>query len=419
MKFSYLLAEVLRRPVRSLGVVLSVAVGLALFVSLQAYAGGYREAARAPLAEIGADLTAQRQGQVPQQFAGLVFPHSVAPLHRAEIARIAALPGVQSVAEAIFFWSFDPGPQGFVAGLGFDPAASFGPGRLRSALTAGRFLQPGDRAVALVDAGYAAQAQLAPGSSLTLAGQRFSVVGVVDSARAGQIAGANLYITLTDAQALAAAAPNVLAVHDMRPDDANMLFLKVEQTQSEAVAASALAILGQDAIVSSAQSFSTQLGALFSLIDRFGVLVGLASLLVAVALLARATAAGLWERRREIALMRAVGWRRRDIVPQLLGETLVLVLAGALAGLALAGLAALVMSRSQVTVPVPWELSPMPHFLPGGAKPVAVVVPLQAAITPALVGLALVLALATTLPIALWLPGRIAGIKPAEVLRGE
>jgi lipoprotein-releasing system permease protein len=419
MKLSYLFAEVMRRPVRSLGAVLSVAVGLALFVSLQAYAGGYRAAARAPLAEIGADVTAQRQGQVPEQFAGMIFPHSVAPLHRDEIARIAALPGVQSVAEAIFFWSFDPPPQGFVAGLGFDPAVAFGPGRLRNTLTAGRFLQPGDRAVALVDASYAAQAHLAPGSTLTFSDHAFTVVGVVDSARAGQIASANLYITLTDAQALAVAAPNVLAVHDIRPDDANILFLKVEQTQSEAVAASAKAILGQDAIVSSAQSFSTQLGALFNLIDRFGTLVGLASLLIAVALLVRTTAAGLWERRREIALMRAVGWRRRDIVQQLLGETLVLVLAGAVVGLALAGVAALVMSQSQVTVPVPWELSPMPHFLPGGAKPIVVVVPLQATITPALAGLALVLALATTLPIALWLPGRIAGIKPAEVLRSE
>jgi len=56
MNLTYLFTELLRRPGRTLAAVLSVAVGVALFVSLQAYAAGYRQAARAPLAQIGADI---------------------------------------------------------------------------------------------------------------------------------------------------------------------------------------------------------------------------------------------------------------------------------------------------------------------------------------------------------------------------
>ena len=56
-----------------------------------------------------------------------------------------------------------------------------------------------------------------------------------------RVANANLYLPLADAQAMAAIAPNVVAVHDMRPDDANLLFIKAEQTQAEAVAAVAVA----------------------------------------------------------------------------------------------------------------------------------------------------------------------------------
>jgi hypothetical protein len=47
MNLTYLFAELLRRPGRTLSASLSVALGVALFVSLQAYASGYREAARA------------------------------------------------------------------------------------------------------------------------------------------------------------------------------------------------------------------------------------------------------------------------------------------------------------------------------------------------------------------------------------
>jgi len=72
-------------------------------------------------------------------------------------------------------------------------------------------------------------------------------------------------------------------------------------------------LLGQKAIVSSASSFTRVLGETYSLVDRFGWLVGLAGLLVAVAALLRAMLANLWERRRDVGVMRAVGWRRRDI----------------------------------------------------------------------------------------------------------
>jgi putative ABC transport system permease protein len=415
--FSYLIAELTRRPSRTLSAVLTIAIGIALFISLQAYAGGYRDAARAPLSEVGADITAQRQGDVPEGFEGIVYPHSVAPVHRDEIEAIAAIPGVEGVAESLFFWSFEE--DAFVAGLGFDPAVDFGPGRLKAGLVDGRFLQPNDHNVTLADASYAAQNELALDDVVTIVGESFTIVGLIDTARVGQVANANLYLPLVDVQAMAAVAPNVLAVHDMRPDDANLLFLKAEQTQAEEVVAAAEAILGEKALVSSAKSFGEQLGALFDLIDRFGVIVGLVAFLFAVAILLRAIAAGVWERRREIGMMRAVGWRRRDISRQLLAETLLITLLGGLAGLAFAWAVTLLLSQTAVTVPVPWELSPSPHFLPGGAKEVAVVVPLAAQITPTLAAASLGLSLAAAALVSLWLPRRIANIKPAEVLRSE
>jgi putative ABC transport system permease protein len=177
--------------------------------------------------------------------------------------------------------------------------------------------------------------------------------------------------------------------------------------------------LGDKASVTSARSFAAELGALFTLIDRFGALVGLVAFLFAAAMLVRLVAAGIWERRREVALMRALGWRRRDVVAQLWAEALTLALAGGVMGLTLAALAIWLMGRATVTVPVPWELSPSPHFLAGGARAVSVVVALPARLTPTLVAWALGLVVVSATLVAAWLPGRIANIKPAEVLRGE
>ena len=417
MSLHYLFSELRNRPTRALTGIFSIAIGVALFVSLQAYADGYRQAARAPLVEVGADLTAQQQGTVPDKFEGMVFPHSTAPIHRDEINQIRQLPGVQGVAEVLFFWSFEP--DGFVAGLGLEPSDTIGPGRLKAAITEGRFLQSGDHAVAVADTTYARQNKLGLGSVVSLDGQLFTIVGLVDTSRAGQLANANLYIPLADARALANIAPQVRSVFDIRPDDANLLFLKTDQRRVEEVASRVKTILGDKAIVSSGQSFAAELGALFALIDRFGLLVGLIAFLFATALLLRVIAASVWERRREVAVMRAVGWRQRDVIIQLWGETLVLAIAGALVGLVLSTLTMWAMSRSLVTVPVPWELSPSPHFLLGGAAAFAVAVALPARLTPELVAWAFGLSTVGASLLGLWLPSRISKIHPAEVLRSE
>ena len=161
MKFSYLGAELLRRPRRSLAALLSITFGVALLLSLQAYSSGYRLAARAPLAGIGADIAAQRQGKVPEAFEGILFPHSTAPIHRDEIDAIRRIPGVEDVGESVFFWDFEK--NSFLVVLGLDPASKTGPARLGSAVLQGRFLETTDHDVAVADATYARSNNLSVG----------------------------------------------------------------------------------------------------------------------------------------------------------------------------------------------------------------------------------------------------------------
>jgi lipoprotein-releasing system permease protein len=421
MNPTYLFTELLHRPGRTLAAVFSVALGVALFVSLQAYAAGYRQAARAPLAQIGADIAAQRQGDVPEAFEGPVFPHSTAPIHPDEVEAIRRLPGVEAVGEAVFFWDF--GPDQFLVVLGFDPPASaseaVGPARLQAALQDGRFLTPNDRGAAVADVSFAQENNLGLDDTLSIAGRSFTIVGLVDTSRAGQVANANLYIPLADARKISSAAPNVLAVHDFRPADTNILFIKANQAQAENVTAAVTELLGEQALVSAARSFSEVLGASFRLIDQFGWVVGLAGLLAAIVGLLRSVAANLWERRRDIALMRAVGWRRANIVRQLTAEAMVLSVVGGVAGLGLATVITLILNQTKVTIPIPWELSPTPHFLPGGALEMGLTIPLLAQIEWSTALAALALALLCGAGVGIVLASRAANAKPAEVLHNE
>ncbi|KKK79769.1 hypothetical protein LCGC14_2830190, partial [marine sediment metagenome] len=189
--------------------------------------------------------------------------------------------------------------------------------------------------------------------------------------------------------------------------------------QAENVSAAVADLLGEQALVSSARSFSEVLGASFRLIDQFGWVVALAGLLVAIAGLLRSVAANLWERRRDIALMRAVGWRRANIVRQLTAEAVVLSFVGGVVGMGLAKIITLILSQTTVTIPIPWELSPTPHFLPGGALEMGLTIPLPAQMEWSSVLFALALALVCSAATGLILASRGANIKSAEVLHNE
>jgi putative ABC transport system permease protein len=117
--------------------------------------------------------------------------------------------------------------------------------------------------------------------------------------------------------------------------------------------------------------------------------------------------------------MRAVGWSRGNVSAQLTGEALSLAAAGSIAGLALAVLVSRLLSLMRVSIPVPWELSPTPHFLPGGATPMAVTISLSARIDLLPAALAVGLSVFCGLVVGLWISRRATHIRPAEVLRSE
>lgn len=416
MVWQYMIKELWHRKHRTLTATLGLAVGMAVLITLNALSSAYTQAARMPLQEIGADITVQRAGDVPEDLIGPVFACSAVTLKKDEIDRIQSLPGIRQLAQGLLIWVFDPDRFSII--LGFDPENPVGPGMLRTLVTQGHFLENG-KPGALVETAYAKTHGIGPGDTVIVAGRTYPVAGIVDASKAGKIAVAHIYLPMAEARDMALASGQVQSVSPFEPEDANLLFIKAAPGQIEALALSIRDILGDKAGVSTPSSFLKHLGSLFALSDQFALAVSVIALVITLLIVFKTMAANLSERTPEIGVLKAVGWSNGNVVIQIVGESVLQCLAGGILGLALAGLAAFALGFMSVDIPIPWEMSPFPHFLPGGGDLAVKTLrlPVRVSFKPAAAAILL-----STLIGALTgglLSRRISRIKPSEVLRNE
>lgn len=355
----YALSELAFRRGRSLVTVISIALAVAAAVVLTALATSYGNALQVPIETVGADVVVQTQGDIPPKLEGLVFPHPNALIPAGLVGRIRALPGVISLTRAVYMWDLEPDRYESVLGIENTDA---GLARFGTLLVAGKPIASG-KAV-LLDSDFANNNHVKVGETIAVGGVTFPVAGIVDSARTGTVVRADVYMPLATAQALAAAAPQVLALYPFGPDDANLVLVKVDRQQLEAAVTKIAGLLGKKGVVSSELSMRQALSGVLFLSQSMGLIIAAIIGLFAAAFVWRATATSVTERRREIAILQAIGWSWRHIREQVLVENFALAVIGAAAGFAVALAVVLALGHVSVTVDLPWDLSSTPHFIP-------------------------------------------------------
>ena len=416
MNIGYLIRELYYQKRRTLTAILGLSIGIALLIILNALSIAYRQAAHAPLKEIGADITVQRPGDVPKDLAGAVFPCSAVTIRKEEVEKIRSLPGIRGMGKAVLLWVFDT-KQAWIV-LGIEQNNTIGPAVLRSAVTEGRFLDDG-KSEALVEAAYARQFGIRVGDMVSVDGSKFSVVGLMDASRAAKIAVANLYMSLADAEGLAASSKNLQTVSPFAPGDVNLLFIKADQEKITPLAASLKEILGKKATVATPESFLKLLGSLFALSDKFTLAASLIAVIVAVLIAFKTMAGNIAEREREIGVLKAVGWTNRNVVTQLLAESVVQCFLAGILGLLIALVVTFGLSFMKVNIPIPWDMAPNPHFLPGGGDQIYKTLRLPVHIPWTLASFAVLLSIFIGGLTGGLLGRHVAKIKPSEVLRHE
>jgi len=381
MFFTYLRRELRRRARQAILIALGLAVGVGLVITVTAASAGVSKAQSDVLHSlygVGTDITVTQPAAAGTGgFSGFGFGFSgrrsatrpaagtkissnristgqYAPVGAASVTSVRGLPKVAAAADALILndskISFTvPGSSGgFGSGPGsgsgtFKPPVFFSVagidlstgalGPLSSGrVVSGRTLRPSDgsASVAVVDSGYARQNKLTVGSAIAIGntkgkGTDFTVVGVVATPSGS---GTDVYIPLASAQKLAGL-----------PGQINTIYVAAASSAQIAGVRAEIAAALPKATVTTASSLAGEvtgsLASASSLARSLGKWLAIAVLAAAFALACLLTMSAVSRRVREFGTLKALGWRSRRVIGQVMGEALAIGVAGGLAGVAL------------------------------------------------------------------------------------
>ncbi len=469
---TYLRRELRRRMRQSIFVALGLALGIGLVVTVTAASAGVRKAQSDVLRSlygVGTDITvtgkaprprlpASGPGKGGQTFevgpggaqvctngrchnaAGQRIDHldsgSYSPFSQSKVAAVAKLKHVKAVAGGLALSDTSitipkhfgqpggslPTPNSFNV-QGVDTGQpSLGP-LSAGTVTAGRSLKGADAAsdVAVVDSGYAKSNKLKVGSTVKIIGHRFTVIGIVAQPQSGSPP--QVYIPLARAQALGKAGGKSLK------NDVNTIYVSASSAADiPAVQAEIKRLLPGD-MVTSASSLASQVTGSLSgtarLANDLGRWLSIVVLIAAFAVASLLTLAAVARRVREFGTLKALGWRSRQIITQVMGESLVLGVVGGAAGVGLGFAGAAIINAVAPSLSASIANSTGQHVVaagPGGPQNFSptvthtVAVPMSASVTAAALVAAVVLAVLGGLLAGSAGSWRIARLRPADAL---
>jgi len=395
MFFTYLRRELRRRIRQASFIALGLAVGIGLVITVTAASSGVKSAEGSVLKNlygVGTDATVTKSPTAGSFAAGrpsnfnfksgetvkidtLTATRSLGTLDDSAVTAISRLKGVAAASGALTadsvnttfkipdFSSGGGGTGGGAGGTGggggtggFSGPGSFNTGNTVSVdgvdlassaqvlgplsngtLTSGRTLKASDASsdVAVIDSSYAKSASLKVGSDVTMASTKFTVVGIVSVSASDS--SADVYVPLARAQALSKTAGKVNTIY-VAADSAT----DISAVQKEIAAA----VPGATVTTSSdlASEVTGSLSSASSLANNLGKWLAIAVLIAAFLLASLLTMSAVSRRVREFGTLKALGWRSRRVIGQVMGESVAIGVIGGIAGVALGFAGAAIVS---------------------------------------------------------------------------
>ena len=265
---------------------------------------------------------------------------SASPMSESSVAKVAALHGVAAAAGGLLLTdnritiSQTPSqPTSFTVDGTDISHQKLGP--LSNAVTTtGRTFQQADsdKNVALVDKNYATSNGLKSGGTITIAGVKFSIIGIVTQPGSNP---PDVYIPLGRAQALAKNGPGGASLKN----DVNTIYVTAASAADIPAVQNEIAKLLPTATITTPSSLANEVSGSVSsaakLADDLGKWLSILVLIAAFAVAVLLTMAAVSRRVREFGTLKALGWRGRRIIAQVMGESLAVGLLGAAIGVGL------------------------------------------------------------------------------------
>lgn len=315
------LKNLFRQRVRTLLTVLGIAVGVATVVALGAITGGLKGSSGEFMHAGGADLMVAQQGASDLSFSAVPEADWHAIEARPDVERATGfLLEVADVESNPFFFLFGYAPES----LATEPLD----------LLTGRLLEPGALDEAMLGTDGAAALQAEPGSTVTLDDVEFEVVGIYRTGEQWRDSGA--IVPLDTAQRISSKKDVVTAVHVTVSEgaDPHAVALAIEHDHPQ------LAALEEP-------SDYAEVDQGFEILDAANLAISLLAVGIGAIGVMNTMVMSVFERTREIGILRAVGWRGSRILRMIFLESLALCGLAAVLGVVL-GIAA---SRAVLLVP--------------------------------------------------------------------
>ncbi|HJP66357.1 MAG TPA: ABC transporter permease [Actinomycetota bacterium] len=478
MFFTYVSRELRRRRRQAIVVGVGLALGVGLVVTVSAMATGVRAAQNDVLQSlygVGTDITVTRAAGAgtggPARF-GLNAPNpnqqgkrfsrddilqspGLTTIPSSQLSTLSSLSGVRSVAGSLSLIAIRAqgtfpkagdvqfAPPGTSIGSASGGSTTVAPIKVSSytitgidvanrtvgplsgaTVTSGRTFGSSDTnaAVAVLDRSYAKQHKLGAGSTITIDGTTFTVIGIVSPTGSGE--SSNVYVPLARAQKLAGVT-----------DAVNRIDVKATSASRIAAVKKEIEAALPKATVTTAEDLASQVtGSLSSASDlakNLGQWLSIAALIAAFVVASLLTMSAVGRRVREFGTLKALGWRSRRVVGQVMGEAVVQGILGGVLGIGVGVGGALLVTKLAPSLtatvgagangpvvgagPGPLGGGPAGQSLAGALHTVSV--PLTAPIDTGLFVLAIALALLGGVLAGTLGGWRAARMRPAEALR--
>jgi ABC-type antimicrobial peptide transport system permease subunit len=382
---SYIAAELRRRKGRTLLTALGLAVGVGLVVTVSALSAGLDDAqdkVLKPLTGVGTDMSVTRplklsgnglsaderaqlekengpvriglanRGKPGTHFSDdnfvaagqLSFPES-------EVEKIAELEGAKDAAGGLTLTALHiegtvpkqssqpqvfsgPAPGGPPRNIDAQPMTVTGVDVSKptlgaispSQITAGSYLHDDSAREAVLNTSYARRKNLHVGDTIKLKGKKFEVVGLARSPLGGQAS--DVYMKLDQLQALSG-----------RKGRVNVIYARANDTDSVDALASSIGHSFSGAQVTTSKDLADRIGGSLkdtkNLTAKLGKALEIVGLLAAFLIASLLTLSSVTKRIRELGTLKAIGWRSRQVVRQVTGESLAQSILGGVLGAAL------------------------------------------------------------------------------------
>ncbi len=402
--FSYIRRELLGRPWRTFFNAFGVAIGIAMVILLFSITIAYQKAVTSPFATVATDLVLSRPSQGNGAFSaaqGVILPAANQAIKQEQLIRLGGLPEVKASIAALQLWSFDPGR--FKVIIGVDPGApAIGPLKAREWMKSGHFFKPGETGVAVLESHFARFYKLKTGELLSIANRRFKITGIYEAREGPQLTAINVYLPLADAQALARVGPNIV----------NIVYTQLKDASRWQRAISEIHRILPGLTATSVDSTLVMSDSLLALLHRLLwpaalIVIGICLLFVYRTLMASTT-----EKIGEFGIMKALGWRNRDIRYTLMLELFVQVLIGVVIGVIFGAFGTYLTSLWRIKIT---QISQAPPLQ--GMNTAAGIIQLKAVFPITLYLYTIIGSLMIGVLVAMMIARRVASLKAAEMWR--